>query len=117
MKHIFNLLQEIEQAWGDTNNNETELSESFKRKIKEEGFSISDNQGGGDCMFLALSEQLHLQKGIEISQAELRQTVVQYLKKNPTLVSALGFLTQLLKSVHPWLVNIKIYLTDSLISG
>ena len=48
-------------------------------------------------MFLALSEQLHLQKGIKISQAKLRQTVVQYLKKNPTLVSALGFLTQVIE--------------------
>ena len=44
-------------------------------------------------MFLALSEQLYLKKGIKISQAELRQTVVQYLKKNPTLVSVSGFLT------------------------
>ena len=48
-------------------------------------------------MFLALSEQLHLKKGIKISQAELRQTVVQYLKKNPTLVSVSGFLTQVIQ--------------------
>lgn len=48
-------------------------------------------------MFLALSEQLHLKKGIKISQAGLRQTVVQYLKKNPTLVSVLGFLTQVIQ--------------------
>ena len=97
-RHIFNLLQEIEQqAWEDTNNNETGLSENFKRIVKEKGFSISDNQGGGDCMFLALSEQLHLKKGIKISQAGLRQTVVQYLKKNPTLVSVLGFWTQVIQ--------------------
>lgn len=97
-RHIFNLLQEIEQqAWEDTNNNETGLSENFKRIVKEKGFSISDNQGGGDCMFLALLEQLHLKKGIKISQAGLRQTVVQYLKKNPTLVSVLGFLTQVIQ--------------------
>lgn len=47
-------------------------------------------------MFLALAEQLHLKKGIKISQAELRQIVVQYLKKNPTLVSVLGFLRQVI---------------------
>ena len=97
-RHIFNLLRQIErQAKEGTNNHETGLYENFKRNIKEKGFSISDNQGGGNCMFLALSEQLHLKKGIKISQAELRQTVVQYLKKNPTLVSVSGFLTQVIQ--------------------
>ena len=86
-RHIFNLLRQIEQQAKE----ETGLSENFKTKIKEKGFSISDNQGEGNCMFFALSEQLHLKKGIKISQAELRQTVVQYLKKNPTLVSVSGF--------------------------
>ena len=91
-RHIFNLLRQVEQqAKEDTNNHETGLSENFERNIKEKGFSISDNQGEGNCMFLALSEQLHFKKGIKISQAELRQTVVQYLKKNPTLVSVSGF--------------------------
>ena len=97
-RHIFNLLQQIEQqAKEDTNNHKTGISENFKRNTKEKGFSISDNQGEGNCMFLALSEQLHLKKGIKISQAELRQTVVQYLRKNPTLVSVSGFLTQVIQ--------------------
>ena len=97
-RDIFNLLRQIEQeAWEDTNNNENGLPENFKRNTKEKGFSISDNQGEGDCMFLALSEQLHLKKGIKTSQAELRKTVVQYLRKNPKLVSVLGFLTQIIQ--------------------
>ena len=109
-RHIFNLLRQIErQAKEDTNNHETGLYENFKRNIKEKGFSISDNQGGGNCMFLALSEQLHLKKGIKISQAELRQTVVQYLKKNPTLVSVSGFLTQVIQ-VCSSLVKISKYI-------
>ena len=109
-RHIFNLLRQIEQqAKEDTNNHETGLSENFKRNIKEKGFSISDNQGEGNSMFLALSEQLHLKKRIKISQAELRQTVVQYLKKNSTLVSVSGFLTQVIQ-VCSSLVKISKYI-------
>ena len=109
-RQIFNLLRQIEQqAEEDTNNHETGLSENFKRNIKEKGFSISDNQGEGNSMFLALSEQLHLKKRIKISQAELRQTVVQYLKKNPTLVSVSGFLTPVIQ-VCSSLVKISKYI-------
>ena len=49
---------------------------------------ISDNHGGGNCMFHALSEQLDLMKGIKISHQELRHNVVNYLKNNPKLVSS-----------------------------
>ena len=109
-RQIFNLLRQIEQqAKEDTNNHETGLSENFKRNIKEKGFSISDNQGEGNSMFLALSEQLHLKKRIKISQAELRQTVVQYLKKNPTMVSVSGFLTPVIQ-VCSSLVKISKYI-------
>ena len=60
-------------------------------------------------MFLALSEQLHLKKGITMSQAELRETVVLYLKKNRTQVSVLGFLTQVIQ-VCSSLVKISKYI-------
>lgn len=109
-RHIFNLLQQIEQqAKEDTNNHKTGISENFKRNTKKKGFSISDNRGEGNCMFLALSEQLHLKKGIKISQAKLRQTVVQYLRKNPTLVSVSDFLTQVIQ-VCSSLVKISKYI-------
>ena len=104
-RHISILPQIGQQAWEDTNNNETWLFENFKKK----GFLISDNEGEGNCMFLALSEQLHLKKGIKMSQAELRKTVVLYLKKNRTQVSVLGFLTQVIQ-VCSSLVKISKYI-------
>ena len=67
----------------------TELSLNLKRIALEKGFVISDNQGDGNCMFFALSEQLDHIKGIKITHEELRRTVVQYLKDNPRLVSVL----------------------------
>lgn len=104
-RHISILPQIGQQAWEDINNNETWLFENFKKK----GFLISDNEGEGNCMFLALSEQLHLKKGITMSQAELRKTVVLYLKKNRTQVSVLGFLTQVIQ-VCSSLVKISKYI-------
>ena len=104
-RHISILPQIGQQAWEDTNNNETWLFENFKKK----GFLISDNEGEGNCMFLALSEQLHLKKGITMSQAELRKTVVLYLKKNRTQVSVLGFLTEVIQ-VCSSLVKISKYI-------
>ena len=65
----------------------TELSLNLKRIALEKGFVISDNQGDGNCMFFALSEQLDRIKGIKITHEELRRTVVQYLKDKPRLVS------------------------------
>ena len=53
----------------------------------EKGFRVSDNPGEGDCMFYALSEQLKFAKEIQLSAAELRQEIVQYLRQNPKLVS------------------------------
>ena len=43
-------------------------------------------------MFFALSEQLDLVKGIQMSHDELRRTIVQHLWENPRLVSTLLFL-------------------------
>ena len=59
---------------------------NFRKNITEKGFVVSNNRGEGHCMFFALSEQLGLIKGIEISHGQLRKTVVQYLKENPALV-------------------------------
>ena len=87
---IFLLLQQIKlEARRETS--KTELSLNLKRVASEKGFEISDNHGEGNCMFLALSEQLDLVKGVRISHVELRRTVVQYLKDNPKLVSGLIF--------------------------
>ena len=65
----------------------TDLSRRLNEIASEKGFTVSDNEGSGNCMFYSLSEQLELVKRIQISHNELRQHIVQYLKKNPTLVS------------------------------
>ena len=59
---------------------------NFRKNITEKGFVVSNNRGEGNCMFFALSEQLGVIKGIEISHEQLRKTVVQYLLENPALV-------------------------------
>ena len=61
---------------------------NLKKKASDKGFRISDNPGRGDCMFYALSEQLKFTKAMELSAAELRQKIVQYLRQNPKLVSS-----------------------------
>jgi len=68
-------------------NSSTHLLVELERIASDKGFAISDNEGSGNCMFYALSEQLKLVKGIKISQGELRQSIVEYLRKNPKLVS------------------------------
>ena len=73
------------KAWEETG--KTELPVNLKRMAFENGLVISDNQGKGNCMFFALSEQLDHVKGIKFSHSQLRRTIVQYLMDNPTLVS------------------------------
>ena len=68
-------------------NSKADLTEELKKIASDKGFRISDNQGSGNCMFYALSEQLETVKGIKIQHGELRQTLVQYLRENPKLVS------------------------------
>ena len=45
-------------------------------------------------MFFALSEQLRLIKGIQMSHAELRRTIVQHLREYPRLVSTSFFFSR-----------------------
>ena len=65
----------------------TNLTEELTKIASDKGFRISDNQGSGNCMFHALSEQLETVKGIKIENGQLRQSLVQYLRENPKLVS------------------------------
>ena len=68
-------------------NGSTDLLAELEKIASDKGFVISDNEGSGNCMFHALSEQLNLVKGIKISHGKLRQSIVQYLRNNPKLVS------------------------------
>ena len=70
------------------NAGKTDPSLNLKKIAYERGFEISDNQGEGNCMFFAISEQLELIQGVKLSHRKLRKKVVRYLKKNPTLVSS-----------------------------
>ena len=64
-----------------------DLSFGLRNIASDRGFRISDNQGLGNCMFYALSEQLEIVKGIKIPHDALRKNLVQYLRSNPKLVS------------------------------
>jgi len=79
-------LQQMQHSVNKVNIN-TDLLTELEKIASEKGFVISDNEGSGNCMFYALSEQLNLVKGIKISHGELRQSVVEYLRRNPKLVS------------------------------
>ena len=68
----------------------------LKRIALDKGFSISENQGLGNCMFYAMVEQLQVVRGVEISHEELRVNLVQFLKENCYLVSMVFHVTLLL---------------------
>ena len=75
------------QCDGSKISSNTDPLVELEKIASSKGFVISDNEGSGNCMFYALSEQLNLVKGIKISPGKLRQTIVKYLLKNPSLVS------------------------------
>ena len=79
------MFMNLQQMQGDVSkvNSNTDLSAELEKIASDKGFVISDNEGSGNCMFYALSEQLNLVKGIKILHGELRQSLVQYLRKNP----------------------------------
>ena len=83
---MFVNLQEMQRGVSKVSSN-TDLGAELEKIVSDKGFVISDNEGSGNCMFHALSEQLNLVNGIKISHGELRQSIVQYLRKNPKLVS------------------------------
>ena len=70
---------------------ETDLLLDLKMAALDKGFRISDNQGAGNCLFHALSEQLEIVKRIEIRHEEVRRKLVHYLKENPKMVSLKSF--------------------------
>ena len=92
---MFMNLQQMQHNEGNINSN-TNLSAELEKIASDKGFVVSNNEGSGNCMFHALSEQLNLVKGIKISHGELRQSIVQYLRNNPTLVSLVCYFVALL---------------------
>ena len=84
---MFMDLQQMQHDVSKVTSNTADLLAELEKVASVKGFVITDNEGSGNCMFYALSEQLNLVKGIKISHGELRQSIVQYLRKNPKLVS------------------------------
>ena len=68
------------------NDKERCLISNLAKKAAIEGFIIQDNDGGGNCMFQALSRQLEIKLGFPISHGDLRNEIVEYLKNNRKLV-------------------------------
>ena len=89
---MFMNLQQMQHNVSKVSSN-TDLLAELEKIASDKGFVISDNEGSGNCMFYVLSEQLSLVKGIKISHGELRRSIVQYLRKNPKLVSLVSFLS------------------------
>ena len=83
------IIQKLQQMQLDASKvkSRTDLLLGLRKIALDRGFRISDNEGLGNCMFYALSEQLEIVKGIKISHGELRQNLVQYLRRYPKLVS------------------------------
>ena len=87
---MFVNLQQMQRDVSKVSSN-TDLLAELENIASDKGFVISNNEGSGNCMFYALSEQLNFVKGIKISHGELRQSIVQYLRNNPKLVSLVYF--------------------------
>ena len=85
---IHDALRQICKMEAKGKTGKTDPSLNLKKIACEKGFEISVNQGEGNCMFFAISEQLELIQGVKPSHKKLRKKVVRYLKENPTLVSS-----------------------------
>ena len=92
---MFTSLQQIQCDVSKISSNTDPLVE-LEKIASGKGFVISHNEGSGNCMFHALSEQLNIVKGSKISHGELRQSIVQYLLNNPRLVSSVQLYFSLL---------------------
>ena len=82
----FHKLQELHQDAGKLQK-KADLLKDLKINASNKGFEIIDNEGGGNCMFHALCDQLKYKKQLEISHRELREKLVKYLQEHPKMVS------------------------------
>ena len=69
-----------------------DITDRLIEAVLDMGLIVSDNDGNGNCLFHALSEQLETVKKIKIPHDELRKTLVQYLKENPETVGFVWYL-------------------------
>ena len=84
------------------------FDESYQKLVKAAGekqYKVVDNNGGGSCQFLAVSQQVEHHHGEVIDGATLRQRVVQHLQENPFTVSWYSALNQKSATLKKLLVN------------
>lgn len=60
----------------------TDLSTSLEQIALDKGFIVVNNQGQGNCMFHALSDQLKLVMRISVPHEQLRHAAVDYLRSD-----------------------------------
>ncbi|XP_048244803.1 uncharacterized protein LOC125376815 [Haliotis rufescens] len=60
--------------------------EKLEEMAGKRGYAVRHNLGGGDCMFLALSQQIYHQLDLEVNALEVRDMVVDHLQKNPRTI-------------------------------
>ena len=82
----FDKLQKMHQDAGKLKEKACLLND-LKNNASNKGFEIINNDGGGNCMFHALCDQLKYKKQLEISHQELREELVKYLREHPKMVS------------------------------
>ena len=91
-----------------------EKLESLKKNAHRENLRLDeDNQGGGNCMFHSLSQQL-ARIGVGISHRRLRGMIVDFLQRNPTVHTDDGALdlTQFVYDYDNWNCYLKRMQTD-----
>ncbi|CAH3040190.1 unnamed protein product [Pocillopora meandrina] len=88
-----------------------ELKVKLEKAAFEKGFIVSDNDGGGNCLFHALSEQLSLAKEDPIPHDVLRKTLVQYLKENQIMKNGTDLFSLLDSDQHSHFGTWEEYLT------
>lgn len=66
-------------------------SDSLLQKLEDmagrRGRIVKHNSGGGNCMFLSLSDQIYHVLNIEMNALEVRENIVEHLKAHPNTVS------------------------------
>ena len=70
---IYDALQQICKMEAYRDAGKTDPLLNLKKIAYERGFVISDNQGEGNCMFFAISEQLDLIKGEKLSHKKTKE--------------------------------------------
>ena len=90
-----NILETIQLKRTEENRQSTLLRNAQRMSLEFH----SDNQGGGNCMFYALSHQL-LTYGIDLNYQQIRHRIVEFLRTNPSLQLSNGVTVNFENFIH-----------------